>query len=112
MEDAMPAPELGPFQGMWEAWEEASEEILDKPIEHFRRATDIQFDELEEHLKNENPEAAAREAIDIISIALNLLRNLGHTPADISRIAQSRATRRMKGQALEILDKYQRVYGI
>ncbi len=112
MEDAMPVPELGPFQDMWEAWEEARGELLEKPIYHFRRATDIQFDELEEHLKSDDPDAAAREATDIISIALNLMRRLGYTPAEISKIAQSRAAQRMKGQTLEILDKYQHVYGI
>jgi len=107
----MDAP-LGPFQEIWEAWEEAHAEITDKPISHFRIATDLQFDELCEHLANGDRDAAAREAVDIISIALNVLRWLGHTPEEIGVIADLRAKRRLKGQSLAILEKYQRLYRI
>ncbi|MFD0857300.1 hypothetical protein ACFQ07_34170 [Actinomadura adrarensis] len=112
MEQTTRAPELGPFQDMWEAWDEAHEEILGKPVSHFRRATEIQFDELVAHLEAGDRKAAAREASDIISVALNLMRWLGHTPSEIGEIARSRAERRMKGQALEILEKYQRLHNI
>lgn len=105
-------PELGPFQDMWDAWEEAREELLRKPLQHFRQATDIQFDELAAHLAAADREAAAREATDIISVALNVMRWLGLTPAEIGEIARSRATQRMKGQALQILEKYQQIYHI
>lgn len=105
-------PELGPFQDMWEAWEAARPELLSKPLIHFRRATDIQFDELEAHLRVSDREAAGREATDIVSIALNLLRWLGYTPEEIGEIARARAAQRMKGQTLEILEKYERLYDI
>jgi hypothetical protein len=104
--------ELGPFQGIWEAWEEADDAIARKPLSHFRRATDIQFDELESHLAAGDRDAAAREAADVISIALNVMRWLGHTPDEVGEIVRSRAEHRMKGQALAILEKYQAHYGI
>jgi hypothetical protein len=111
MEKSMSDP-LGPFQDIWEAWDEAHEEMVHKPLSHFRRAIELQFDELEEHLNAKNREAAAREATDIISIALNLMRWLEYQPTEIASIAQSRAEKRMKGQTREILDKYQRLHGI
>ncbi|MFF0745167.1 hypothetical protein ACFYVL_32675 [Streptomyces sp. NPDC004111] len=106
------ADELGPFQGMWEAWDEAHDEVTHKPLAHFRRAADIQFDELEEHLAAGDSKAAAREVADIISIAINTMRWLGHTPEEIAEIARDRAEQRMKGQASAILDKYMDQYGI
>lgn len=112
MEKATEAPELGPFQDMWDAWEEVRGELLSKPLSHYRRATEIQFDELDEHLAVDDRAAAAREATDIISIALNVLRWLEYTPAEISDIARSRAAERMQGQTPEILEKYHQVYDI
>jgi hypothetical protein len=53
-----------------------------------------------------------REVVDIISVALNLMRKLGCTPEEIADVVQLRAERRMKGQALEILKKYHDLYGI
>jgi hypothetical protein len=103
---------LGPFQGIWEAWEGVKSEIAGKPLYHFRRAIEIQFDELEAHLAEGNRDAAAREVIDMVSIALNTMRWLSFEPAEIAEIARMRAIRRMKGQAQAILDKYQRQYGI
>jgi len=78
--------ELGPFQEIWNAWNEVDQEIKKKPIEHFRRAIDIQFDELEEHLRNNDRTRARREAMDVISIALNviLIRLWGVTGAAIA----------------------------
>jgi hypothetical protein len=105
-------PELGPFQDIWDAWEEAREELLRKPLQHFREATGIQFDELAGHLEKDDREAASREAIDLISVALNVLRWLGFTPAEIEKTARSRARERMKGQALQILEKYEQLYHI
>lgn len=104
--------QLGPFQGMWDAWIEVQEEIGRKPISHFERAAQIQFDELKAHLAAGNRDAAAREMADVISIALNALRKLGFTPEEISEIARDRAERRMKGQAQAILDKYETVHHI
>jgi hypothetical protein len=104
--------ELGPFQEIWNAWNDVDEEIRKKPIEHFRRAVDIQFDELEEHLRNNDQTRARREAMDVISIALNLLRRLDCEPDDVEKIARDRAVNRMHGQARSILEKYETIYGI
>ncbi|MDX2548939.1 hypothetical protein ACOT81_25185 [Streptomyces sp. WI04-05B] len=104
--------QLGPFQDIWDAWQEAHDEIARKPLSHFRRATDIQFDELQEHLDAGDREAAAREVVDIMSVALNVMRWLGHTPAEIGEITRARAEHRMKGQASQILAKYEDRYGI
>ncbi|MFE7276911.1 hypothetical protein [Streptomyces sp. NPDC057623] len=104
--------ELGPFQGIWDAWIEVQEEMARKPISHFERAVQIQFDELRAHLAEGDREAAAREMVDVISVALNALRKLGYTPEEISEIAQGRAEQRMKGRAQEILDKYEMVHHI
>jgi hypothetical protein len=106
------ADELGPFQDIWNAWNESDGEIRGKPIEHFDRVIDIQFDELNDHLAAGRREKAANEAIDIISIALNLLRRLGHDPEEIAVLARSRAKNRMSGQTREILDKLQRQHGV
>ncbi len=103
---------LGPFQGIWDAWNEAHDEILKKPVSHFRTATEIQFDEFEQHLRDDKRQAAAQEATDVISIALNLMRWLDYKPDEIAHIARVRAERRMKGQALAILDRYQERYEI
>ena len=103
---------LGPFHELWNAWDEADAEISEKPISHFRRATEIQFDEIDRHLADNRHDAAVREVVDIISVALNLMRRLGCTPEEIADVVRLRAERRMKGQTLEILKKYHDLYGI
>jgi len=103
---------LGPFQDIWDSWEEVRLEISRKPLHHFRRAIEIQFDELEEHLASGDRDAAAREAIDMISIALNTMRWLDCDSAEIAEIARMRARQRMMGQARSILGKYENRYGI
>lgn len=104
--------DLGPFQAFWEAWDEVGDEIRDKPFGHFPRAVEIQFEDMREHLDNADRSAAAREAADVISIALNTLRWLGYGPEEIAQIARDRAAVRMRGQTSAILEKYQNVYGI
>lgn len=104
--------QLGSFQAIWDAWDEAHDEMIAKPLSHFRRAVEIQFDELEAHLATGDRAGAANEATDIISIALNAMRWLGYRPDEVGAIAAARAERRMKGQASAILEKYQRDYGI
>ncbi|CAL9522600.1 hypothetical protein SUDANB21_03880 [Streptomyces sp. enrichment culture] len=103
---------LGPFQDIWDAWIEVEHAISRKPLSHFERATQIQFEELREHLAHGDREAAARELIDVVSIALNHLRNLGFTPDEIAELGKNRAHQRMQGQAKAILEKYQTKYGI
>jgi hypothetical protein len=112
LDDSATGSPLGPFQDIWDAWEEAGPEIKDKPLGHFKRAIEIQFDELEAHRKKGDRDAAAREIVDIISIALNTLRWLSYEPEEIGEIARMRASKRMKGQARAILAKYEREYGI
>lgn len=104
--------ELGPFQAIWQAWDDANDSMVEKPLEHFRIATEHQFKEIETHLEKDDVKAAAREAIDIVSIALNFLRKLEYEPADVAEIAQDRADHRMRGQVHEILEKYNKLYGI
>jgi hypothetical protein len=106
------ANQLGPFQDIWEAWEEARKEICDKDVDHFETAVAVQFDELKQHLADGKREKAAREAIDMISIALNLLRRLKYGPEEIASLAKARAHDRMKGKTLDILRKYNTLYGI
>ncbi|GAA1031025.1 hypothetical protein GCM10009557_25000 [Virgisporangium ochraceum] len=103
---------LGPFQMMWDAWNEADELIKEKPLEHFRKAAEIQFQELTEHWDRHDRERASREAADLVSVAFNVLRWMNYSCEDIARIAQDRAEHRMKGQALGILQKYEDTYGI
>jgi hypothetical protein len=100
--------ELGPFQDLWDAWNDAGEEIRGRPFEHFQLAAAIQFEEMRGHLDNGNREAAAREVVDLISIALNTMRWLGYQPGEIGRIARDRAAGRMRGRTRSILDKYDR----
>lgn len=104
--------ELGPFQGIWQAWDEAHDAMMEKPLEHFQVTTEHQFKEIRSHLADGDRKAAAREAIDIVSIALNLLRQLGYDPAEVAEIARDRADNRMRGQVHEILEKYHQLYDI
>lgn len=104
--------DLGPFQGIWQAWDEAHDDVARKPPEHFRIATEHQFKEIDSHLADGDQKAAAREAIDIVSIALNFLRTLGYDPAEIAELARNRADQRMRGQVHKILEKYHDLYGI
>ncbi|ARQ69934.1 hypothetical protein [Streptomyces marincola] len=98
--------DLGPFQPLWVAWDEAHQSLLNEPLLHFRRASDAQFDELEQHLAAENRDAAVREAVDMISVALNVMRWLGCDPNEIATAARERAEQRIVGQTAEILEKY------
>jgi len=100
---------LGPFQGFWDAWNHSDETIKSKRLEHFSRAAEIQYEEMAEHLQRANRHAAAREAVDVISIALNTLRWMNFEPAEIAKIAQDRARDRMYGQTHEILEKYDKL---
>ncbi|WP_410598214.1 hypothetical protein [Amycolatopsis sp. lyj-90] len=104
--------DLGPFQGFWNAWDEVHDEIRAKAFEHFSRAAEIQYEEMREHLAKGDSRAAAREATDVISIALNTMRWLGYGPAEIAEIARDRARERMRGRTSSILEKYQSEYDI
>ena len=106
------ADELGPFQALWDAWNEVHDEMMKKDLPHFVGAIQIQLDELQQHRQLNNREAAAREAIDIISIALNYLRQQGYQSEEIAELARSRAERRMLGRTKAILKKYQDEHGI
>jgi hypothetical protein len=101
--------QLGAFQDIWDAWDESDDEIKAKPLQHFEVAVREQFTELRQHLVDREPGRAANEAVDIISIALNLLRNLGHDPDAVAALVTARAHNRMRGQTRAILDKYDRL---
>jgi hypothetical protein len=103
---------LGPFQAIWNAWDEVDTDLKDKPLTHFERAVEIQFEELRTHLAHGDREAAAREAVDVISIALNMLRWLKYRPEDVARVAESRGEHRMRGQVAAILEHYRTEHGI
>jgi hypothetical protein len=104
--------QLGPFQDFWESWNEAEDQIQKKNFEHFQRAVAIQFEEMRVHLENNDRRAAACEVADVISIALNTMRWLRYQPEEIAEIVRDRAVTRMRGRTNEILEKYQRKYGI
>ncbi|OHV50445.1 hypothetical protein BCD48_10570 [Pseudofrankia sp. BMG5.36] len=73
---------------------------------------DIQFDEIEAHLESSNRRGAECEVIDMISVAINLMRWLGNGPEGIGELARSRAEHRMKNRTASILEKYQSLYGV
>jgi hypothetical protein len=97
---------LGALQDLWDAWDPAHQEMLTKEPEHFYVAWQVQIDELQHHLREENKHAALKEMVDIISISLNFMRNMGCSPADVAELVRERADKRMKGQTAEILKKY------
>ncbi|UOX92448.1 hypothetical protein MUY14_18160 [Amycolatopsis sp. FBCC-B4732] len=104
--------ELGPFQAMWRAWDAVDEELKAKPLGHFERSIEIQFEEMREHLAAGDRDAAVREAVDVVSIGLNCLRWMGLDPTEVAEAVRSRTDTRMQGKTHEILDKYQRLHGI
>jgi len=99
---------LGPFQAFWNAWSAADAEIKSKDLLYFSSAVVIQFEEMSAHLERKDRDAAAREATDVISVALNTLRWLDFDPAQIAQIARDRARNRMDGKTHEILEKYEK----
>jgi hypothetical protein len=103
---------LGAFQEFWDAWSESDEKIKGKKLEHFSRSTEIQYVELGEHLERDDRDAAANEAADVISIALNTFRWMDFEPAEIAKIVRARARNRMRGQTHAILAKYEKQHGI
>lgn len=97
---------------MWQAWDEVHDDLMAKPLSHFQRSVEIQFEEMQEHLAAGDKEAAAREAVDIVGIGLNCLRWLGYKPDEVAEIARNRTENRMRGRTQEILEKYQKQHGI
>jgi hypothetical protein len=81
---------LGPFQGLWQAWDETPDVKLEKDIGHLRHALEVQVDELEAQLYAGNSHAAAAEALGCVSAVLNLLCRMGYTPHQIAEIARHR----------------------
>jgi hypothetical protein len=97
---------LGAFRHLWDAWNAAHEVMVEKDLTHFTYAWQRQVEELTAHDHAGKNVAAAQEAVDIISIALNYLRRLGYTPSEIAELTRDRAAKRMDGQTTEILKKY------
>jgi hypothetical protein len=81
---------LGSFQGLWAAWNETSDVMLEKDIFRLRRALELQVDELEAHLYAGQTHAAAAKALDSIAEILNFLRRMGYTPEEIAATALDR----------------------
>jgi len=100
---------LGPFQGIWDAWDEVDADIKAQSLSHFVTVTEAQFVELAEHLDEGDRERAALEAIDIISVSLTMLRWLNYVPEEIAGLARFRAATRMQGKARKIFGKYQKL---
>lgn len=108
-DEPSPPPVLGPFQYFWDVWEYADEAVKGKDFAHFPGVTAVQFVELAEHLADGNRLAAAREATDVISIALNALRWLGLRPADVAQLVDERARELAQpGQVHALLERYDR----
>ena len=103
---------LGPLKYAWDAWTEVEASILKLPADHFQTTLLTQILEVREALALDNKSHAAEEVCDIISVALNWLRSLGLTEADIAKVLQSRSEKRYVGQAAAIMRKYQKRYGI
>lgn len=105
---------LGPLQAAYDAWTEVEEQVRsEKPLSHFLRVMEIQFEEITEHLAAGRRDKAINEAVDILSVTLNLLRWLGCSRAeDIAEAITARAQNRYAGRVQEILDKYQTMYGV
>jgi hypothetical protein len=97
---------LGPFQEIWDAWNEAHIDTDVQSLEDFHRVFEAQFKELSQHFTQGDERRAAFEAVDIISVALTVLRWLKLEPTEIALLARQRARERMKGQVNEILAKY------
>ncbi|CAM3499646.1 hypothetical protein KIPE111705_11345 [Kibdelosporangium persicum] len=108
----MVASRLGAFQDIWDAWNESDDEIKAKPLRHFEVAVREQFREFDLHRRNGQKTRAANEAVDIISIALNLLRSQGYGPDEVAELVTARARDRMQGKTGAILDKYRTRFGI
>ena len=104
---------LGPLQDAWDAWSGVQEQVSAKPWYHFPTVIAIQFAEAAEHKAHGQPERAANEIVDIMSVCLNWLRWMGYTtPKSVATIIRARAANRYAGQTQAILDKYQQKYGI
>lgn len=97
---------LGALQDLWDAWDPAHQEMLAKDPEHFYAAWRVQVDELRQHLRDNNKRAALNEIVDVISISLNFMRNMGCSPADVAELVRERADKRMRNRTAEILRKY------
>lgn len=108
----MVASQLGAFQDIWDAWDESDDEIKAKPLAHFEVAVREQFREFDEHLRDGQKRSAAFEAVDIISVALNLLRNQGYGSDEVAELVTARARDRMLGKTGAILEKYRTQFGI
>jgi hypothetical protein len=82
---------LGAFGWFWDAWDAADDAVKALPFRHFPNAAYVQFVELAEHLAAGDRLRAAREATDVISVALNTLRWLGFQPDEVAVLALERA---------------------
>jgi len=93
---------LGPFQDIWDAWDEVHNRLMVQPETHFTSTILTQLEEAEA----EPRDTRAKEVIDIISVSLNWLRWLGYGPEMVAQAVQDRAAKRYVGQGEAIFEKY------
>lgn len=105
-------PNLGVLQEIWDAWDVEDAEIKRQTFGHFCQLYGAQLDELVEHRNNDNEAGVIREAIDFMSVTMNLLRWVGLKPDDIARAIHDRVETRYKGKAKEIMDRDRGRYGM
>ena len=101
----MEAETLGPLQAVWDAWDEVHALVMAQPDSHFAAAIQLQLAEA----AAEPVETRTKEVIDVISVALNWLRYLGHTPESTAQAIRDRAGYRYAGQSQAIFVKYRSI---
>lgn len=82
--------DLGAFQDLWDAWDEAHDVMMTKDFDHFENAYNKQIEEIKDHLEKGLERKALNEVVDIISITLNLMRNRGLAPPDVVKLVHDR----------------------
>ena len=96
---------LGVLEDMWDAW---------TPIQHIQKGftfsryyqlMEWQFDEFFTHIKEGKQGKAANEVVDMISIALNLLRRLGLDHKQVEEVIRNRIWTRYVGQTERIMER-------
>ena len=93
---------LGPFVSTWMAWSKTWDIWKSYPDAHFAYAIEQQLEELDDC----DDDHKAKELVDIMSITLNWMRQLGLTPEEIAQAVMNRARTRYNNTE-EILVKYE-----
>ena len=105
-------PNLGVLQEIWDAWDVEDAEIKKQTFGHFLQLYKEQLKELEEHRQNNNEVGVLREAVDFMSVSLNLFRWYGLKPDNIVRAIHNRVETRYKGKVKEIMNRDRGRFGM